>query len=376
MINRRLFSNAKTLPEVFYGLHMAEGLAEYSTPNEAAPLRVLILENALKQMDSTFPGKPVFVRHKPDYKLEDLEREADGYVIESFFNQLDGKHWCKFVAVTDAAKEAIKKGWKLSNCYQPKTFSNGGRWHNVEYQKEITDGEYHHLALVPDPRYEESIILTPEDFKAYNSQKERELVKLANSKETEIMFNLFKREKLENSAAQQLADTYVKLPKTGKEKSISQLINEADEHEAKKDAPQMANGEHEVEVAGEKMKVNELVEKHVALKNEMAELKKNSEKPAASEKDEDPSKKKENESAADEKAEDPSKKKENDAADGDPEKDKDKKQNATSTDSNKGKNFDLLANAAARAASEDSEPTVDLTEDKVQRGKSRYGSNE
>ena len=65
--------------------------------------------------------------------------------------------------------------------------SGSGVCHGVDYDNEVTDGEYEHLALVEDPRYEDSIILTPDEFKAYNLEKENELSMLTNSKSKNII---------------------------------------------------------------------------------------------------------------------------------------------------------------------------------------------
>src|SRR4051812_29447530 len=106
-----MIKNAKTLPQVFYGLHMVPGVAEYNDP-EREPYRILIGETTIKNMDPTFQGKPVYVDHVEEVNLENLQQEADGYVLESFYNKLDGKHWVKFIVVSDRGKEAIQKGWK------------------------------------------------------------------------------------------------------------------------------------------------------------------------------------------------------------------------------------------------------------------------
>ena len=94
------------------------------------------------------------------------------------------------------------------------------------------DGEYDHLALVPDPRYAESVILTPEQFKQYNFDKETQLKKLSNSKsETGViegMFNFFKKTKIENSDLESMS---VKLPKSGREVELTKLINDMDQME-------------------------------------------------------------------------------------------------------------------------------------------------
>lgn len=269
--------NAKTPPKVFYGLHMVPGVAEYSEPNTEA-YRIFVGENTIKNMDQTFQGKPVYVRHVDEVNLENIQNEADGYVIESFYNPKDGKHWAKFIVVSDKGHEAIRSGWKLSNAYVPKGFGGGGLWNGVEYLKEVTSGEYEHLALVPNPRYAESIILTPEQFKAYNEKKDDELKRVANSNEKgeTSMLKFFKKAKVEN--ATDFENMSVVLPKSGKEVVLAQVLNEMDEAYKKDEgkdpkAPAMANMEHQVKMNDEMMSVNDLSEKHMALAKEHNALK-------------------------------------------------------------------------------------------------------
>lgn len=357
--------NAKILPKVYFGLHMAPGVAEYKEPG-AEPYRILVEENAIKNMDPSFAGKPVYVDHVDSVDLENLEKTADGYVVESFFNKADGKHWAKFIIVSDRGHEAIRSGWKLSNAYILKGFASGGLWHGVEYQKEVTTGEYEHLAIVPNPRYDESVILTPEQFKAYNEKKEAELYKLANSKKTEgenkMGFNFFKKTKVENSES--LHEMSVILPKSKREVSVEKLINEADVAALEVGKPVMANGDHKVKVGEEEMTVNELVEKHMAACNELQEFhrRKDDVKPVENEDEE----KKENE--------EDDKKKEN----GDDEDalkkakeiaDHEKKE----IDEKKKNNIEKLKNAPSKASNMDR--VIETSEDRVARGKARYGKN-
>ena len=341
--------NEKQLPTVMYGLHFCEGVAEYQEPqvNEGQPYRILLNESTIKNMDASFAGRPVFVKHVDEVNLDTLKNDADGYVMESFYNKNDGKHWVKFIVVSDEGHEALRKGWKLSNAYVIKGTTGGGNWHGVEYIKEVTNAEYEHLAIVPNPRYEESIVLTPEEFKEYNNKKEIELKKLYNSKTQEklSMFESFK-------------------------KKLISVINEADESQEKKEEKpeakkeemnedMMANGDHHVMIGDEKMKVNDLIAKHEALKKENGELKAKhyddldkKEEPA---KEED----KKEDSSDDEEA----KKKALAIAeheDKEIEAEKESKKN----------NFDKLKNAHGFEQS----TKVDLSEDKVARGKSRYGS--
>ena len=255
--------NAKTLPEVYYGLHMVEGTAEYAEPNKK-PMRIYIGESTIKNMNPTFQGKPVYVDHVDEVDVDNLQAEADGYVIDSFFNRADGKNWVKFIVVSDRGKEAVKMGWKLSNAYVPTSYAGGGENHGVAYSKEVVGAEYEHLAIVREPRYEESVILTPEQFKEYNAEKELELTRLQNSKEKpkekKMAFTLFKRTKVENSS--DMESMLVELPKSKKEMRLSTIISEFDTIQ---NMHGYANGEHMVKVGDKEMSVNALVKKHLQM---------------------------------------------------------------------------------------------------------------
>lgn len=282
--------NAKQLPQVYYGLHMAPGVAEYKEAG-GEPYRILVNENAIKQMDSTFVGKPVYVHHVDEVDVDKIH-EADGFVTDSFYNECDGKHWVKFIVVSDNGHKAIQNGWRLSNAYIPKEFGVGGLWHGVEYAKEVTRGEYEHLAIVQNPRYEESKILTPEQFKNYKAEKQSELKRFQNSK-GEGTFMFWKKSKLENAA--DLENTVVTLPISKVDLTISQLVNEMD---AIKNMHGYANGEHMVKCGDEEMSVNEMVSIYSKMKND----EKSAMEKAAAEKVEKKENEKEIELTAEEKA--------------------------------------------------------------------------
>jgi hypothetical protein len=348
---------------------MVEGVAEYREPKQE-PYRIFIGEEAIKNMDPTFQGKPVYVHHVDQVDLPNLQEEADGYVTESFYNPNDGKHWVKFIVVSDKGHQAIRNGWKLSNAYVAKNTKAGGRWHGVDYLKEVTSGEYEHLAIVPDPRYAESDILTPEEFKAYNEEKQVELKRLANSKNEgapKMKLSFFRKSKVENSS--DIEGMSVKLPKSGREVELTTLINEADDAEQKKSEPQMCNGDHCVQVGDEKMTVNELVEKHLALKDSM---KKNDAEDGDSDTQEN----------EDDKSDDDKKKENEDDKEGADKKenedqqskavDEEKKKNALAeTKKKKQENFESLKNAHNTAPATS---VVETSMDMVARGKAKYGS--
>lgn len=278
-----MIKNATQPPKIFYGLHMAEGVAEYREPGED-PFRILIGEKALKNMDPTFTGCPIYVLHVEDVSVEEIgkanpddpegkTREV-GYVVESFFNQADGKHWVKFIIIQDEGHQAIARKWKLSNAYKPgKDFGLAGEWHGVPYQREVRSGRYEHLAIVPNPRYTESVILTPEEFKAYNENKMAELERLANSKqeeeETEDMgkekakaFSFWKREKVKNEA--DLEGVCVQLPTRKIDVTVEEAIEIADKAYTN---AYHCNGDERVKVGEGEMSVNELVAAYGDMKN-------------------------------------------------------------------------------------------------------------
>jgi len=235
----------KIEPKIFYGLHFCPGVAEYTNSE-----RIYIPESTAKKMDATFPGRPVYVEH-----VDGHDKEPDGYVVESFFNPFDGMHWAKFIVTSEEGQRKIQDGWRLSNAYFVTGKGDGGKNHNVEYAYEVLDATYDHLAIVQAPRYEESVILNLDEFKAYNEQKKNALEQLKNSEDIEkgkengydiqepkkngvrIMFSFFKKEKIENG--DEVKNLVVTL-KNGQEMTVEKLVemankkNEDEEEEEKK----------------------------------------------------------------------------------------------------------------------------------------------
>jgi len=379
----------KVKGQVYYGLHFTPGVAEYAGEGQDGKAsRIFISGNTAKEMDSSFQGCPVFVDHKEEIDKHDFTN-ADGYVSESFFNKSDGCHWAKFVVTTEAGEAAINaNGWVLSNAYYPTGSKGGGVWHGVKYDEEVIAAEYEHLAIVQNPRYTESMILTPEQFKAYNLENDSKLLKLANSSEQKInrknkgvkgMFKFFTRERVENSDS--LENTVVVLPKSEKEISITELVKNADALELTKNDKKIINGDETVMVNEKEMSVNELKEAYENMCAEKAENEAEDKKENDDDKKENDDESKENE---DDKKENDDDKKENDDEDK-KENDDDKKENEDDeedhmendesdkkSNSKKKSNHSKMLNAD-KVSNE--APKIVLTSDKVALGKARYGSN-
>lgn len=269
-------SNSKG--QVFYGTHMYPGLAEYH-PRPDVSYRILVEEETIRNMDPTFAGRPVYVMHvdSVDKDVDRVRKDADGWVVESFYNEADGQHWAKFIVVTNRGLNAIRKGYKLSNCYTNTKMSEGGVYNGVSYDYKLKGAEYEHLAIVPDPRYD-SKIMTPEEFKAYNEGKVLELKKVANSTSNKgktmsgSALKFFKRESVKNSKHEELASLSVLLPKSNKEFTIQQCVEAADKVESARGKPRVANSQDLIRIENEEITVDDAVEELLTLRNRLAEL--------------------------------------------------------------------------------------------------------
>ena len=204
-------------PRRYYAKHMVQGVAGYKDFNLYAS------NEAILKMEKSFEGKPLLVDHQ-DVDHDNLKNQMDGVVVKSFYNKWDGWHWCEIVAITDQAVEAIEnKSWKVSNCYSPSVMDTKGTYLNIAYDQVLESGEYDHLALVSNPRYEDSVVLTPSEFKAYNEAKEQQFISNSKAKKPKEkrMFEFFKKVKVENDINPE--ELIVKL-ENGEEISVADAI--------------------------------------------------------------------------------------------------------------------------------------------------------
>lgn len=262
--------NAKEMPKVFFGLHFVEGVAEYDDG------RLLVSNEAANKMDSSFAGKPVYVHHVDRVDLDQLQEQADGYVVKSFYNAADGKHWAEFLVVSDKAHSAIRNGWKLSNAYKPTEFGPSGSRNSVTYDKEVINGEFLHLAIVPNPRYDQSVILTPEQFKEYNAQKFKEL---QNSKGEDKMLGFLKKpekeelEILKNDEMKKADDDSKKSDDAKKSDDDAKKADDAEKAKEEKSEPAKSDEdllEKIVTINEEEMTIKELIKKYLDVCDELA----------------------------------------------------------------------------------------------------------
>lgn len=339
----------------YFGKHFVPGVAGGYAGEDST---IYINQDTAKKMNTTFQGRAVYVQHVQEINPD----EKDGVVVRAFYNAKDGQHWVEFLVDTEeGVKHIEQKKWRLSNAYHATEKGPGGEWNGIRYDQEITGAEYEHLAIVEHPRYDESIILTPEQFEEYNNSKETDLKRFLNSKEKEgekTMFNLFKKTKVENS--KDLEGMSVELPISKVQMTLEQVINSADAVEVEKKKPaeeRMANGEDMVDCFGGKMKVNDLIKGFNAYKIAEDNMKNESE----DESDED---------TATNASEEEDKKKATEAD----EPESGKKNSKTVINENGFDFYNQLKKAPEKAAAKQNATVIKTSSDKVARGKELFGS--
>ncbi len=339
--------NAKQFPKTFYCRHMLPGVVRYENfdaeTGETVEEHLLIDTDTMKRNAPSLVGKPIFVGHQK-VDLANLETQTEGWVTECFYNELDGWLWAKCLAVSDEAQRAIANGWSVSNAYVPEVWDGAGQHLNLDYQRKMRDYSFTHLAIVPNPRYEEAKIFTPDEFKEYNAKKRSELDELQNSKtelKQEPAMKFFRTKQEEVKAGDILDTDFVEIKNSdGTVETVTVAALKAAKLEEKtntKKNEKLVDDEEEIEVDGEKVNMGDLKKCY----SNMKAAKKNSEDEAA--------KKAEDEKAN---AEEEEKKKE-----------EEEKTNA--------KNFQELQNAHLKGKAAPTQK-IDTQFDKLKRGKERY----
>jgi len=118
---------------------------------------IYLSQEALNKAIASIKGRPVVIKHQK-VTPQNMEDHAVGYVSGCGFSDWDASFYCEFLVFDDEGKEVIAKDYSVSCAYIPKAFGKGGTWHNTPYDREVTELEFTHLALVPDPRYEDAKI--------------------------------------------------------------------------------------------------------------------------------------------------------------------------------------------------------------------------
>ena len=158
---------------------MVGGLVSYEDTGDGV---FLLRKETLDKMMPTIEGRPVVIGHQP-ITLKNLEDKAVGYVTKGWFNTETGQFDCEILVKDSDVYEDIKNGNnKVSSAYQVTDLGEGGKYLGQDYEAEILDGTFTHLAIVDNPRYPDAKIL----INSLNGEQEMGLFNKNNDEKLEI----------------------------------------------------------------------------------------------------------------------------------------------------------------------------------------------
>lgn len=261
-------------PKRYRALHITPGVVDYTNGDQRET--VLIKKPALDKMNRSFLGKPVFnFIHKViepevafNFTGEESEKHAVGVISDVGYDTESGYYFADMMIWDKGTQDNISKGYGVSNAYIPEA-GPGGIYNNVPYDEEVTSGEYHHMAIVEEPRYGDVRIFE-------NSKKSKRMKKY-------ILFGEEQKKDVKKNAADPLdkkeemklnSDSIVVF-KDGSEVPLSEMVevykNSADEkkdEKKKKDEEKPTlNMEDTMEIDGKEVSVQELYDNYCAKKN-------------------------------------------------------------------------------------------------------------
>lgn len=243
----------KDWPSIYSCKFLEAGIVSYK---DSAGGIALISKETIDAMLPTFIGKPVIIQHQ-DATPENFSKLAVGYVTGCRFCPEDGWFYADFILIDDEAKKCVDQaGYSVSCAYNVLDTADGGLWHDIEYDGEITEGSFTHLALVEQPRYEGSKITKQLPAMLINGK----VAIYQNMKQEESeMFKIFKKE---NEKKEDFSNLHVAV--NGKDVPLTELIasyvqnNKNDKKDPEKSELTFAKDDDVVDVNGEKVSVKDL----------------------------------------------------------------------------------------------------------------------
>ena len=184
--------NAKQWPKIKTAKFLTAGLVSYKDVDAGV---ALLKNETINTSLETFDGKPVLIDHN-EVTPENYGKFRKGNVISARFNPQDGWYYVDFIVDDDTAIDLIEnQGYSVSCAYNVLDVADGGLYQDLPYDGEITKIYFTHLALVKEPRYEESKILGEMPLMMVNSKGT--LIKAHNisKQEEKQMFKLFQKNK-------------------------------------------------------------------------------------------------------------------------------------------------------------------------------------
>jgi hypothetical protein len=164
---------------------MRAGLCQYEDE------RVHVPQESLERMAKTAYGIPLIIDHVEQAQLENqLEKIVCGRVADMHYDTDTDLWMAHCVVETEDAVQKLESGWGVSTSYEVLSKGAGGTLNAVEYDSTIEDGKYLHLAIVQHPRYEMAV--NPTFYNSADLQSEKPSLTLNNESESKGVFSMFK----------------------------------------------------------------------------------------------------------------------------------------------------------------------------------------
>lgn len=132
---------------------LTAGLVDYSDVDDG---KYLLRKEAIEKMLPTLEGRPLVIGHQK-IDPEHLDDVAVGYITKGYWNPETGSFDCDVLVKDPEILNPSKNS--VSCAYIATEFGDGGRYSGIDYDAEILNGEFTHIALVDTPRYNDAKIL-------------------------------------------------------------------------------------------------------------------------------------------------------------------------------------------------------------------------
>jgi len=249
------------LPKRYRTKFIEPGLADYTAEGFG---KVLVSKDALDKMLPSFVGKPVFLEHNDIDAMEAFENGKKtlppGVVSETGYDDGSGWYWADMIIWDEETQNAIDKyGFTVSCAYNvEQADGKGGSYHAIPYDQEVITGEYTHMAIVNNPRYEGATIVRNSKTQG-GKMKFKLLGKKVENQEPE------KKEGKEKEEDEMLnAENSVVKMENGETVPVSEMIQA---YKNSKNSENVLNQEDEIEVDGETVPVSKLIQAYKSRNN-------------------------------------------------------------------------------------------------------------
>lgn len=124
-------------------------------------LMIYISKEAIERYSYRLKGKPITIGHIEGITEENAQEVSVGDVAVC-----PNPGECIVTINNEEADQRISNGERFSCCWVPIKWGPAGTWHNVPYDRELVEMDFTHLAIVPDPRYENvEVFMNSKEYK-------------------------------------------------------------------------------------------------------------------------------------------------------------------------------------------------------------------